>query len=130
MDAARKLKFLVVDDMPTMRRFIKQSLRDLGYTQVKMAPDGDAAIALLKSSSFDFVLTDWNMPGTPGIEVLKHVRGDERLAKLPVVMLTAEAKREHIVQAIEAGVSGYVIKPFSVKTLKEKIDKVLGTVDG
>ena len=130
MDAARKLKFLVVDDMPTMRRFIKQSLRDLGYTQVKMAPDGDAAIALLKSVDFDFVLTDWNMPGTPGIEVLKHVRADARLAKLPVVMLTAEAKREHIVQAIEAGVSGYVVKPFSVKTLKEKIDKVLGTIDG
>ena len=116
MDAARKLKFLVVDDMPTMRRFIKQSLRDIGYTQVKMAPDGDNAIALLKSVDFDFVLTDWNMPGgTQGIDVLKHVRGDPRLAKLPVVMLTAEAKREHIVQAIEAGVSGYVVKPFSVK---------------
>jgi len=130
MDAARKLKFLIVDDMPTMRRFIKQSLRDLGYTQVRMAPDGDAAIALLKSEDFDFVLTDWNMPGTPGIDVLKHVRADARLAKLPVVMLTAEAKREHIVQAIEAGVSGYVVKPFSVKTLKEKISKVLGTIDG
>ncbi len=121
----RKLKFLVVDDVATMRRFIKQSLRELGYTQVSMAADGDAAIALLKNGDFDFVITDWNMPGTPGLEVLRHVRADERLAKLPVVMLTAEAKREHIVEAVQAGVSGYVVKPFSAKTLKEKIDQVL-----
>lgn len=121
----RKLKFLVVDDVATMRRFIKQSLRELGYTQVSMAADGDAAIALLKNGDFDFVITDWNMPGTPGLEVLRQVRADERLAKLPVVMLTAEAKREHIVEAVQAGVSGYVVKPFSAKTLKEKIDQVL-----
>jgi two-component system, chemotaxis family, chemotaxis protein CheY len=121
----RKLKFLVVDDVATMRRFIKQSLRELGYTQVSMAADGDAAIALLKNGNFDFVITDWNMPGTPGLEVLRQVRADERLAKLPVVMLTAEAKREHIVEAVQAGVSGYVVKPFSAKTLKEKIDQVL-----
>jgi two-component system, chemotaxis family, chemotaxis protein CheY len=121
----RKLKFLVVDDVATMRRFIKQSLRELGYTHVSMAADGDAAIALLKNGNYDFVITDWNMPGTPGLEVLRQVRADERLAKLPVVMLTAEAKREHIVEAVQAGVSGYVVKPFSAKTLKEKIDQVL-----
>jgi two-component system, chemotaxis family, chemotaxis protein CheY len=125
MDAPRKFRFRVVDDVPTMRRFIKQSLRELGYTQVSMAADGDAAMALLKSRSFDLVLTDWNMPGMPGLELLRQVRADERLAKLPVLMLTAEAKREHIVEAIEAGVSGYVVKPFSAKTLQEKIDKML-----
>ena len=128
MDAQRKLKFLVVDDMATMRRFVKQSLRELGYTRVSMAADGDAAIALLKSGNFDFVITDWNMPGTPGLEVLRQVRADARLAKLPVVMLTAEAKREYIVEAIQAGASDYVVKPFTVRTLKEKIDKVLETL--
>ena len=125
MDALRTLKFLVVDDAPTMRRFVKQTLRELGYTTVTMAGDGDEAIALLKSRHFDCVLTDWNMPGKEGLEVLKYVRGELRLEKLPVVMLTAEASRDHIVQAVKAGASGYVIKPFSARTIKEKIDKVL-----
>jgi len=119
------LNFLVVDDFSTMRRIIKNLLHDLGYANVTEADDGNTALPLLKEGNFDFLITDWNMPGMPGLELLKHVRADARLAKLPVLMLTAEAKREQIVEAAQAGVSGYVIKPFTAATLKEKIDKIL-----
>ena len=121
----QNLNFLVVDDFSTMRRIIKNLLHDLGYASVTEADDGTSALPLLKSGSFDFLITDWNMPGMPGLELLKQVRADARLGKLPVLMLTAEAKREQIVEAVQAGVSGYVIKPFSGVTLKEKIDKIL-----
>jgi two-component system chemotaxis response regulator CheY len=119
------LNFLVVDDFSTMRRIIKNLLHDLGYSNVTEADDGNTALPLLKEGNFDFLITDWNMPGMPGLELLKQVRADARLAKLPVLMLTAEAKREQIVEAAQAGVSGYVIKPFTAVTLKEKIDKIL-----
>jgi two-component system chemotaxis response regulator CheY len=119
------LNFLVVDDFSTMRRIIKNLLHDLGYANVTEADDGKTALPLLKDGNFDFLITDWNMPGMPGLELLKQVRADARLAKLPVLMLTAEAKREQIVEAAQAGVSGYVIKPFTAATLKEKIDKIL-----
>ena len=119
------LNFLVVDDFSTMRRIIKNLLHDLGYANVTEADDGNTALPLLKEGNFDFLITDWNMPGMPGLELLKQVRADARLAKLPVLMLTAEAKREQIVEAAQAGVSGYVIKPFTAATLKEKIDKIL-----
>jgi two-component system, chemotaxis family, chemotaxis protein CheY len=119
------LNFLVVDDFSTMRRIIKNLLHDLGYANVTEADDGKTALPLLKEGNFDFLITDWNMPGMPGLELLKQVRADARLAKLPVLMLTAEAKREQIVEAAQAGVSGYVIKPFTAATLKEKIDKIL-----
>jgi two-component system, chemotaxis family, chemotaxis protein CheY len=119
------LNFLVVDDFSTMRRIIKNLLHDLGYANVTEADDGNTALPLLKDGSFDFLITDWNMPGMPGLELLKQVRADARLAKMPVLMLTAEAKREQIVEAAQAGVSGYVIKPFTAATLKEKIDKIL-----
>ena len=119
------LNFLVVDDFSTMRRIIKNLLHDLGYANVTEADDGNTALPLLKEGNFDFLITDWNMPGMPGLELLKKVRADARLAKLPVLMLTAEAKREQIVEAAQAGVSGYVIKPFTAATLKEKIDKIL-----
>ncbi len=119
------LNFLVVDDFSTMRRIIKNLLHDLGYANVTEADDGNTALPLLKQGNFDFLITDWNMPGMPGLELLKQVRADARLAKLPVLMLTAEAKREQIVEAAQAGVSGYVIKPFTAATLKEKIDKIL-----
>src|SRR6202034_1993376 len=119
------LNFLVVDDFSTMRRIIKNLLHDLGYANVTEADDGKTALPLLKEGNFDFLITDWNMPGMPGLELLKQVRADARLAKLPVLMLTAEAKREQIVEAAQAGVNGYVIKPFTAATLKEKIDKIL-----
>jgi two-component system, chemotaxis family, chemotaxis protein CheY len=123
---SKDMKFLVVDDYSTMRRIIKNLLHDLGYANVTEADDGKTALPLLKNGSFDFLITDWNMPGMPGLDLLKAVRADEKLKKLPVLMLTAEAKREQIVEAAQAGVSGYVIKPFTAVTLKEKIDKILG----
>jgi two-component system, chemotaxis family, chemotaxis protein CheY len=119
------LKFLVVDDYSTMRRIVKNLLHDLGYTNVAEADDGKTALPMLQKGGYDFLITDWNMPGMPGLELLKTIRADEKLAKLPVLMLTAEAKREQIVEAAQAGVNGYVIKPFTAATLKEKIDKIL-----
>ena len=122
---SKDMKFLVVDDFSTMRRIVKNLLNDLGYAHVTEADDGATALPMLKNGDFDFLITDWNMPGMPGLELLKAVRADGRLAKMPVLMLTAEAKREQIIEAAQAGVNGYVIKPFTAVTLKEKIDKIL-----
>lgn len=124
---SKDMKFLVVDDFSTMRRIIKNLLNDLGYANVTEADDGATALPMLQAGNFDFLVTDWNMPGMPGLELLKAVRADARLAKMPVLMLTAEAKREQIIEAAQAGVNGYVIKPFTAVTLKEKIDKILET---
>jgi two-component system chemotaxis response regulator CheY len=123
---SKNLKFLVVDDFSTMRRIVKNLLNDLGYANVVEADDGNSAWPLLQAGGIDFLVTDWNMPGMPGLELLKQVRADPKLAKMPVLMLTAEAKREQIIEAAQAGVNGYVIKPFTAITLKEKIDKILG----
>ncbi len=123
---SKNLRFLVVDDFSTMRRIVKNLLNDLGYANVAEADDGQSALPMLKSGGFDFLVTDWNMPGMPGLDLLKAVRADPQLAKMPVLMLTAEAKREQIIEAAQAGVNGYVIKPFTAITLKEKIDKILG----
>jgi two-component system chemotaxis response regulator CheY len=120
------LRFLVVDDFSTMRRIVKNLLNDLGYANVAEADDGNTALPMLQTGGFDFLVTDWNMPGMPGLDLLKAVRADPKLAKMPVLMLTAEAKREQIIEAAQAGVNGYVIKPFTAITLKEKIDKILG----
>ncbi len=122
---SKDMKFLVVDDFSTMRRIIKNLLNDLGYANVTEADDGQTALPMLQAGSFDFLITDWNMPGMPGLDLLKAVRADAKLAKMPVLMLTAEAKREQIIEAAQAGVNGYVIKPFTAVTLKEKIDKIL-----
>jgi two-component system, chemotaxis family, chemotaxis protein CheY len=121
------MKILVVDDFSTMRRIVKNLLQELGYSDITEADDGNTALPLLKNGSFDLLITDWNMPGMPGLELLKAVRADGKLANMPVLMLTAEAKREQIIEAAQAGVSGYVIKPFTAVTLKEKIDKILAT---
>ncbi len=118
------MKILIVDDFSTMRRIIKNLLRDLGYNNVQEADDGNTALPMLKSGKFDFLITDWNMPGMTGIELLKAVRADEKLAKLPVLMVTAEQKREQIIEAAQAGVNGYIVKPFTAATLKEKIEKI------
>lgn len=118
------MKILVVDDFSTMRRIIKNLLRDLGLTNTFEADDGQTALPMLKEGNFDFVVTDWNMPGMQGIDLLKHIRADDRLKHLPVLMVTAEAKREQIIAAAQAGVNGYIVKPFTAGTLKEKLDKI------
>lgn len=126
----KNMKILVVDDFSTMRRIVKNLLRDLGYTNTHEADDGNTALPLLKTGNFDFLVTDWNMPGMEGIELLKNVRADPDLKSLPVLMVTAEAKREQIVEAAQAGVNGYVVKPFTAGTLKEKIDKIFERIEG
>ena len=122
------MKILIVDDFSTMRRIIKSLLRDLGFTNTQEADDGLTALPMLQSGNFDFLVSDWNMPGMTGIDLLKAVRADPKLANLPVLMVTAETKREQIVLAAEAGVNGYVIKPFTAGTLEEKINKIFERV--
>ncbi|KEA64285.1 Chemotaxis regulator - transmits chemoreceptor signals to flagelllar motor components CheY [Marinobacterium lacunae] len=117
-------KILVVDDFSTMRRIIKNLLRDLGFTNVDEADDGKTALPILKQGRIDFLITDWNMPGMTGIDLIREVRADPNLAHIPVLMVTAEAKREQIIAAAQAGVNGYVVKPFTAAVLKEKIDKI------
>tara|TARA_R110001583_G_scaffold50189_9_gene156644 strand:+ start:5894 stop:6265 length:372 start_codon:yes stop_codon:yes gene_type:complete len=118
------MKVLIVDDFSTMRRIIKNLLRDLGFTNTYEADDGHTALPMLKSGNFEFVVTDWNMPIMQGIDLLKEIRKDPQLKHLPVLMVTAEAKREQIIEAAQAGVNGYIVKPFTAGTLKEKLDKV------
>jgi len=125
----KDMKILIVDDFSTMRRIIKNLLRDLGYTNTQEADDGLTALPVLQSGGFDFLVTDWNMPGMQGIDLLKTVRADGNLASLPVLMVTAEQKREQIVEAAEAGVNGYIVKPFTAQTLKEKIDKIFERIE-
>ncbi|WP_460063374.1 chemotaxis response regulator CheY [Pseudomonas sp. H2_H09] len=124
------MKILIVDDFSTMRRIIKNLLRDLGFTNTVEADDGLTAIPILNSGSIDFLVTDWNMPGMTGIDLLRHVRADEKLRSLPVLMVTAEAKREQIIEAAQAGVNGYVVKPFTALVLKEKIEKIFERIHG
>jgi len=120
----KNMKILVVDDFSTMRRIVRNLLADLGYTNITEADDGKTAWPMLQAQAFDFVVTDWNMPGMTGIDLLRAIRGDERMTKLPVLMVTAEAQRDQIIAAAQAGVNGYIIKPFNANTLKEKIDKI------
>jgi two-component system chemotaxis response regulator CheY len=122
---SKDMKFLIVDDFSTMRRIVKNLLHDLGYPNVTEADDGKTALPMLQAGGFDFLISDWNMPGMSGLDLVKAVRSDSKLAKIPVLMLTAEAKREQIIEAAQAGVNGYVIKPFTAETLKEKLDKIL-----
>jgi len=126
----KNMKILIVDDFSTMRRIIKNLLRDLGFTNTHEADDGMTALPMLRSGDFAFLVTDWNMPGMTGISLLKEVRADPRLASLPVLMVTAEAKRDQIIEAAQAGVNGYVVKPFTAQVLKEKIDKIFERVGG
>jgi two-component system chemotaxis response regulator CheY len=122
------MKFLVVDDFATIRRIVKGVINDLGFSNVTEADDGSTALPLLRDGNFDFLITDWNMPGMPGLDLLKAVRANPKLAKLPVLMVTAEAKREQIIAAAQAGVSGYIIKPFTAEVLKKKLTKILNSV--
>ena len=130
VDLDKNMKILIVDDFSTMRRIIKNLLRDLGFTNTAEADDGTTALPMLQSGSFDFLVTDWNMPGMTGIDLLRAVRADERLKTLPVLMVTAEAKRDQIIEAAQAGVNGYVVKPFTAQGLKEKIEKIFERVNG
>ena len=120
----KNMKILIVDDFSTMRRIIKNLLRDLGYNNTHEAGDGNTALPMLKNGDYQFVVTDWNMPGMQGIDLLKAIRLDDKLKHLPVLMVTAEAKREQIIEAAQAGVNGYIVKPFTAATLKEKLDKI------
>ncbi len=120
----KNMKILIVDDFSTMRRIVKNLLGDLGYTNTIEADDGKTAWPLLQAGGIDFVVTDWNMPGMTGIDLLKNIRGDAKLKALPVLMVTAEAQRDQIIDAAKAGVNGYIIKPFTAITLKEKLDKI------
>ena len=122
-----KMKVLVVDDFSTMRRIVRGLLKELGFTNVDEAEDGVVALNKLKSEPFDFVVSDWNMPNMTGLELLKAIRADAKLAHLPVLMVTAEAKKENIIEAAKAGASGYVVKPFTAATLDEKLNKIFKT---
>jgi two-component system chemotaxis response regulator CheY len=123
------MRILIVDDFSTMRRIIKNLLRDLGFTNTEEADDGLTALPILKAGGVDFLVTDWNMPGMQGIDLLKTVRADEELRTLPVLMVTAETKREQIMEAAQAGVNGYIVKPFTAATLKEKIEKIFERIN-
>jgi two-component system, chemotaxis family, chemotaxis protein CheY len=121
----KTIKILVVDDFPTMRRIIKNLLKDLGFENVDEAEDGVQGLEKLRSGGiFELVVSDWNMPNMDGLAMLKEIRADAALAKLPVLMVTAEAKRENIIAAAKAGASGYVVKPFTAAILEEKLNKI------
>ena len=122
--ASKDLKFLVVDDFSTMRRIVRNLLKELGFMNVEEAEDGADALAKLRNSAIDFVITDWNMPNMDGLELLKNIRSDAGLAATPVLMVTAEAKKENIIAAAQAGASGYVVKPFTAAILEEKLNKI------
>lgn len=123
------MKILIVDDISTMRRIIKNLLRDLGFNNTTEAGDGAGALTALRSGNFDFLITGWNIPGMQGIDLLKAVRADARLANLPILVVTAEARRDRIVEAAQAGVNGYVVKPFTAATLREKIDTIFERIE-
>jgi len=119
-----KMKFLVVDDFSTMRRIVRNLLKELGFTNVDEAEDGAVALQKLNSAPFEFVVTDWNMPNMDGLTLLQTIRQTPHLKHLPVLMVTAEAKKENIIAAAQAGASGYIVKPFTAATMSEKLEKI------
>ena len=124
MPANPKMKILIVDDFSTMRRIIKNILRQLGFSNVQEADDGTTGLEKLQAEPFDFVILDWNMPKMTGIELLRTMRADPSLRHIPVLMVTAEAQKENVVEAVQAGVNNYIVKPFTADTMKEKIERV------
>lgn len=120
----KNMKFLVVDDFSTMRRIVRNLLKELGFVNVDEAEDGAAGLRKLQDGNFDFVVSDWNMPNMDGLTMLKNIRASDTLKTIPVLMVTAEAKKENIVAAAQAGASGYVVKPFTAATLDEKLNKI------
>jgi two-component system chemotaxis response regulator CheY len=123
-----KMKILVVDDFSTMRRIVRNLLKQLGYENIEEAEDGQQALTKLKSEKFHFIISDWNMPNMTGIELLKKVRADGDLKNLPFLMVTAESEKEKVIEAIKSGVNNYIVKPFTAEILKEKMDKILEKV--
>ncbi len=124
MPADPNMKIMVVDDMSTMRRIVKNLLKQLGYANVEEAENGHEALTKLRADRFGFVVSDWNMPVMSGIELLRAIRADEALKAIPVLMVTAEAQKENIIEAVQAGVSNYVVKPFTAEVLQEKMSKI------
>lgn len=120
----QNIKILAVDDFSTMRRIVRNILRQLGYNNIAEAEDGAAALEYLKQNKVDFIVSDWNMPNMTGLELLKAVRADANLKDIPILLVTAEALKENVVEAVKAGVNGYIVKPFTAETLKEKIDVI------
>lgn len=125
----KNIKILVVDDFPTMRRIIRNLLKELGFVNVDEAEDGAVGLEKLKAGNYGFVLSDWNMPNMDGLAMLQAIRADPSLAKLPVLMVTAEAKKENIIAAAQGGANGYVVKPFTAITLEEKITKIFDKIE-
>jgi two-component system chemotaxis response regulator CheY len=123
------LRFLVVDDFSTMRRIVRNLLKELGYTNADEAEDGAVALAKLKSEKFDFVVSDWNMPNMTGIELLKAIRAEPSIKDIPVLMITAEARKENIIEAAQSGANGYIVKPFTAATLDEKLAKIFKALE-
>ncbi|MFH1624591.1 MAG: chemotaxis response regulator CheY [Pseudomonadota bacterium] len=121
----QEMRILIVDDFSTMRRIMRNLLRQLGYVNILEADDGNAALAKLKKEDIDFVISDWNMPRMSGLDLLKGVRGDEKLKNIPFLMVTAESEKDKIVEAVKAGVSNYIVKPFTAEILKQKITQIL-----
>ena len=118
------MKILTVDDFSTMRRIVRNILRQLGFNNISEAEDGVAALDILKNQDIDFVVTDWNMPNMSGLQLLQAIRTDDTLKHIPVLLVTAEALKDNVVEAVKAGVNGYIVKPFTPETLKEKIDAI------
>jgi two-component system chemotaxis response regulator CheY len=119
-----KMKIMVVDDFSTMRRIVKNVLKQLGYENIEEAEDGAQALAKLKAGGYGFMVSDWNMPNMDGLDLLKAVRKDPDLKNLPILMVTAEAEKDKVVAAIQAGVNNYVVKPFTAEVFKEKMDRI------
>jgi len=127
--ADRNMKFLVVDDFSTMRRIVRNLLKEIGFNNVDEAEDGVDALAKLRGGGFGFVVSDWNMPNMTGYDLLLEIRSDPALKDLPVLMVTAEARKENIIAAAKAGASGYVVKPFTAATLDEKLSKIFKAME-
>lgn len=121
-------RFLIVDDFSTMRRIVRNLLKELGFVNVDEAEDGQVALEKLSSDDFQFVISDWNMPNVDGLELLIAIRASPQLKHIPVLMITAEAKREHIIAAAQAGASGYIVKPFTATTLRDKLSKIFANM--
>lgn len=121
-----KAKILIVDDFSTMRRIVKNILKQLGYENMEEAEDGTQALSKLRAGSFDFVVTDWNMPNMTGLELCEQIRADDALKEIPVLFVTAEAQKENVVAAVQAGASNYIVKPFTAEVMKEKMEKIFG----
>ena len=120
----RNIKILVVDDAPMIRRILKNILKEMGFNNIEEAEDGQVALQKLRSQKFDFVITDWNMPNLTGIELVQEIRNDPSLKHLPILMVTAEAKKENVILALKTGVNNYISKPFTPDKIKTKIEAI------